>query len=77
MHKTIEAIIDEKGRVRLLEPVLLSRSTRALVTILDEANDSTETDESLETANLSESSLAVDWDRPEEDAAWEHLQPAP
>ena len=77
MHKTIEAIIDEKGRVRLLEPVLLSRSTRALVTILDEANDSTETDESLETDNLSESSLAVDWDRPEEDAAWEHLQPAP
>jgi len=27
-----------------------------------------------DTAHLSEPSLAVDWDRPEEDEAWEHLQ---
>lgn len=24
---------------------------------------------------LAEAALAVDWDRPEEDAAWAHLQP--
>ena len=30
-----------------------------------------------ETALLSEPSLAEDWQRPEEDAAWEHLQQAP
>jgi hypothetical protein len=28
-----------------------------------------------ETALLSESALAADWDRPEEVAAWAHLQP--
>jgi len=29
-----------------------------------------------ETALLSEPALAEDWNRPEEDAAWAHLQPA-
>lgn len=28
-----------------------------------------------ETALLSEPTLAVDWNRPEEDEAWAHLQP--
>jgi hypothetical protein len=28
-----------------------------------------------ETALLSEAALAEDWNRPEEDAAWSHLQP--
>lgn len=28
-----------------------------------------------ETAVLSEAALAADWNRPEEDAAWSHLQP--
>lgn len=70
MIKTVEAIIDEQGNVRLLEPVQLRASHRALVTILDDAPIvATE-----ETALLSESSLAKDWDRPEEDAAWSHLQ---
>jgi hypothetical protein len=31
--------------------------------------------DSLETALLSEKALAEDWNRPEEDAAWAHLQP--
>jgi hypothetical protein len=26
---------------------------------------------------LSEPALGVDWERPEEDEAWQHLQPAP
>ena len=67
--RTIEATIDEHGAVRLREAVLLLRPRRALVTILD--------DEAVfnENALLSEAALAEDWNRPEEDAAWAHLQP--
>jgi hypothetical protein len=63
-------VIDEQGTVHLLESVHLSSRRRALVTILEE--------EPLvpahESALLSEQALAVDWNRPEEDAAWSHLQ---
>jgi hypothetical protein len=48
------------------------RRTLALVTILDEAHPVV----SAETALLSEPALAADWNRPEEDAAWSHLQRA-
>jgi hypothetical protein len=68
MIRTVEAIIDEKGRVSLLEPFRSSTTRRALVTILEE-------DPVAETALLSEAVLSEDWDRPEEDAAWAHLQP--
>ena len=72
MIQTIEAIVDERGAVRLLEPLRLDRRHRALVTILaDEPSDA------HETALLSEASLAEDWNRPEEDAAWSHLQQVP
>ena len=71
MLRTIEAIIDEEGNVRLLESVRLPAARRALVTILeqDTANPVSET------ALVSESALAEDWNRPEEDEAWAHLQP--
>jgi hypothetical protein len=69
--QTIEAIIDENGAVRLLEAVHLPIPRRALVTILDE--DPAE--HIHETALLSEAALAEDWNRPEEDEAWSHLQP--
>ena len=72
MIQTLEAIVDERGTVRLLEPVQLDRCHRALVTILAE-----EPSELHETVLLSEASLAQDWNRPEEDAAWAHLQQAP
>ncbi|MEP6819141.1 MAG: hypothetical protein ABJA18_06375 [bacterium] len=36
MSQTLEAIIDEHGAVRLLKPVHLSGTRRALVTILDD-----------------------------------------
>lgn len=39
MHRTIEAIVDADGTVRLLEPVGGGARRRALVTILDEAPD--------------------------------------
>ena len=68
MLKTIEAVIDEQGNVSLLEPVQLPKSQRAFVTILSAESDM------AETALLSEAALAEDWNRPEEDAAWAHLQ---
>ena len=67
--KTVEAIIEPNGEIRLTEPVHVSGPRRALVTILDEVPLA------HETALLSEASLAEDWNRPEEDAAWAHLQP--
>lgn len=71
MIHTVEAVIDEQGNVRLLEPVHLPSARRALVTILDEGD----TYES-ESALLSEAALAQDWNRPDEDEAWAHLQQA-
>ena len=69
MIRTLEAVVDPDGNVRLLETVRLAGPRRALVTILDDAP------RSEETALLTERALA-DWNRPEEDAAWSHLQPA-
>jgi len=69
MLKTVEAVIETDGSVRLVEPVRIPRPRRALVTILDEENEG-------ETALLSEAALAEDWNRPEEEEAWRHLQPA-
>jgi hypothetical protein len=68
--RTMEAVVDERGRVRLLRSVKLPRSCRAIVTLLEDA----ERIEVSDTALLSESALARDWDRPEEDEAWSHLQ---
>jgi hypothetical protein len=70
--RTIEAVIDEHGQVSLLESVQLSEARRALVTILEEEP----VWHVSETALLSEPALAEDWNRPEEDAAWSHLQSA-
>jgi hypothetical protein len=66
MLRTVEAIIEPNGEVRLSEPVQVSRSSRALLTILDVpfVDDVT---------LLSEPALA-DWNRPEEDDAWAYLQ---
>jgi hypothetical protein len=69
MIRTVEAIIDEKGQVSLLEPIHPSSARRALVTILEE-------EPVAETALLSEAALSEDWNRLEEDAAWAYLQPA-
>jgi hypothetical protein len=70
MIRTVEAVVDERGSVRLLEAVSLPGARRALVTILEEPPVHPN-----ETALLSEAALAEDWNRPEEDAAWSHLQP--
>lgn len=70
MIQSIEAEIDHEGNVRLLTPVHLESTRRAIVLILDEPVSFVD-----ETAVLSEAALE-DWNRPEEDAAWSHLQPA-
>ena len=69
MIQTVEAVIDDAGRVRLLGEVRASSPRRAQVTILDEPPAVPG-----EAALLAEAALAADWLRPEEDAAWSHLQ---
>ena len=68
--RTVEAIIQPSGEVRLVEPVRVASPRRALVTILEEAPSV------HDTALLSEAALGGSWNRQEEDAAWAHLQPA-
>jgi hypothetical protein len=72
MIRTVEAVIDEQGRVRLLAAVQVSEPRHALVMILEEAARIA----ASEAALLSEAALAEDWARPEEDAAWAYLQSA-
>ncbi len=71
MIQTVEAVIDATGHVRLLGEVHIDAPRRALVTVLDELAAVPG-----ESALLAEPALAADWLRPEEDAAWSHLQPA-
>lgn len=73
MIQIIEAVIDEQGRVHLLEEVRMPEARRAIVTILGDAPLPTVT--VSETALLSEQALAEDWNKLEEDEAWSHLQP--
>jgi hypothetical protein len=72
MLRTVEVVIDAQGQVHLLEPISLLGARWALVTILEEEPGAS----MHETALLSEAALAEDWNRPEEDAAWSHLQQA-
>jgi hypothetical protein len=68
MRPTIEAEVDEEGNIRPKEPVSLPPGSQLLITVLGERPS--------ETALLSERSLAADWNRPEEDAAWAELDRA-
>ena len=70
MIQTLEAVIDEHGVVRLLEDIPLPAARRALATVLEDVP----VGHPAETALLSEAALAEDWNRPEEDEAWAHLQ---
>ena len=69
MIRTIEAEIDADGQVHLKTPLQLAHTCRALVIIEEEAL-------APDDALWSEEALAKDWNRPEEDAAWSHLQQA-
>ena len=69
MLTSVEAIIEKNGEVRLQSPIHLRTRCRAILTILDEKPGIT-----TETALLSEAALSEDWNRPEEEEAWSHLQ---
>ena len=73
MLQAIEGIIDENGKLRLLDKVNLPKSRRVIITILDEEPS----DDAVNLALSSESALARDWERPEEDEAWSHLAQLP
>jgi hypothetical protein len=66
--RTIEAVINEEGQIQLLETIEKGRRRRAIVVVFDDPDVVSE-----ETAVLSEKALR-DWNRPEEDSAWSHLQ---
>jgi hypothetical protein len=67
MVRSIKVEIDGVGRVHSLEPAGSIPEGRAILTWQTPAEQSS--------LYLAESSLAEDWLRPEEDAAWAHLQP--
>jgi len=71
MIQTVEAVVDETGRVVSPAKARVDAPRRALVTVLEEPPAVPD-----ETALLVEVTLAADWSRPEEDAAWSRLQPA-
>ena len=74
MIQTVEAVIDEHGKVQPLQDVTFPHGRRALVTILEEEKPVSAISE---TALLSEAALGEDWERPEEDEAWSYLQREP
>lgn len=68
--RSLEVTIEKDGTVRLHKKVKLPAPRRAILTILNEPALI------ADTALLSEAALAKDWNRPEEDIAWAHLQSA-
>ena len=69
MLNTYEAMTDDQGNLRVPDGLKLPEGCRVLITVLDEAPRQQANEEAL----LSEKSLAEDWDKPEEDDAWAHL----
>jgi hypothetical protein len=65
MTRTVEVEIDEAGAIRPIDPNLKLPKGRAVLAWPES--------EELYPALMSEKALS-DWLRPEEDAAWEHLQ---
>jgi hypothetical protein len=67
MLQTIEVEINTSGRIHPLEPMQRLPAGRALLTLLNPPVE--------ETLQWAEVALGEDWLKPEEDAAWAHLQP--
>ena len=66
--RSIEVTFEKDGTVRLPKKMRLPARRRAILTILDEPIPVSGI------ALLSEAALAEDWNRPEEEDAWAHLQ---
>lgn len=73
MLQTIEAVTDQNGKLRILDSIKLPKLRRVIITILNEELS----EEITNLALLSESSLAKDWEKLEEDEAWSHLAQLP
>ena len=71
MLQTYKATVDNKGNLQLPENLVLPSGSQVLITILDKPSQQQPANEE---ALLSESALAEDWSKPEEDEAWESLQ---
>jgi hypothetical protein len=69
MIRTVEAVIEADGRIRLLEPIDVPIARRALLTILDEPAE-----EAVNYSALMSEGALGDWNRTEESEAWSHLQ---
>ena len=69
---SMEATVQPDGSVKLKRRLRLQRPARAIVTVLVESGQGAA---DVSSARLSQPALARDWLRPEEDAAWAHLQP--
>ena len=68
MSKIVETTLDAQSTAKLTQPNRLPKRRRAFATIFSEEL------RVPEIALLSEAALAEHWLRPEEDAAWAHLQ---
>lgn len=75
MLHTYEAVLQPNGSLQFLDwgATPMRKPCRVLVTFTEEPLP---LDTALCGASLSESALAQDWLRDEEDAAWSHLQAA-
>ena len=69
MLNTYEARTDEQGNLLVPDSLKLPEGCRVLITVLEESPKKLANDEAL----LSENTLAKDWNRPEEDDAWQSL----
>lgn len=68
--QSIQAVIEPNGQIRFPKDVRLTKPMKAIITFLGEES------EMRFTELASEKSLAEDWNKPEEDQAWTHLQAA-
>jgi len=68
----VEAHVDDDGHLRVDVPTDLPKCHLKAVLVLDDVNHLES--HSMETSLLSQHALAEDWERPEEDEAWKHLQ---
>ncbi len=77
MLKTDEAILEDDGRLRLLEAIDPPKGARIFAVIVETegpaVNEHKKETQRFSIGSLSESVLARDWLRPEEDEAWKHL----
>jgi len=73
MIQTYQALVNKGGAVQLLQEMDIKTPKRALLIVFDEDFEESFYENSLPYL-LSESSLAKEWNRPEEDEAWAYLQ---